>query len=390
MLARARVAAGVGRGGRRMCSGRVALQPLISRRVAALASRYDELQRENDASGFSGVRAKEMARIAPVLEAHTRMDEALAEAEGLRELATDASSEPELRDLARQELEQSEASLDEQHEAILTMLTPTEEEEEASSVLVEVQAGVGGIEAALFAQELFVMYERYARRRRWRWTLLSSSTSDLGGLREASASIAGEGAYAALLGENGTHRVQRVPATESLGRVHTSTATVLVMAEVERADVELRKDDIHVDVFRASGAGGQHVNTTESAVRLTHVPTGIKVSCQAERSQHQNRASAMKLLAIKLSAHAAAQADAARDEFRGANLGTGARSERIRTYNFADDRVSDHRLPTTRYGLDRMLEGEMLDEISAELADARRQRRRDELLAELRSDLPAT
>lgn len=231
------------------------------------------------------------------------------------------------------------------------------------------------------------MYQQYAKRKGWRSELVSHNAFEHGGCREATLSIMGDGAYSALRGENGTHRVQRVPATESLGRVHTSTAVVAVLPEFDAADVpELKESDVVVEVMRAGGAGGQHVNTTESAVRLTHVPTGIKASSQNDRSQHSNRATAFKLLAARIAAHAEEKRREEMQAMRGEQIGMGGRSERIRTYNASDDRVTDHRINSSKFGLPAMLAGELIDEFGDELRQANEQARLQQLLVDLQRE----
>lgn len=297
---------------------------------------------------------KEIARLAPLVAARAEATTLGGEVVELHELAAD-SSDAEMQQLAEAELAEAEARLAVLREELTMLVVPPEECDAAPGAVVEIRPGAGGQEAGLFASELFDMYAQLARRRRWRWEVHERVELDQGGTREATASITGEGAYAALKAENGVHRVQRIPATESLGRVHTSTAVVLILPTAAEGgpEVEVLESDVKVDVFRASGAGGQHVNTTESAVRLTHIPTGIKVSCQDERSQHNNKASAMKSLQKRVAAHAAAEERAARDELKASNASTGARNERIRTYNFADDRVTDHRLGASKFGMPR-------------------------------------
>jgi peptide chain release factor 1 len=291
-------------------------------------------------------------------------------ARGLREaetLATDSTSEPELRALAEEE----RAALKEQFartERELQLKLLPKDAADSSSAIVEVRAGTGGDEAALFAADLLRMYQRYAQVMGWRIDVLGVSDSDLGGVKEAVMEVAGQGAYSRLKFESGVHRVQRVPVTEAGGRIHTSAATVAVLPEPEDVDVQIEDKDLRIDVFRASGAGGQHVNKTESAVRITHLPSGIVVAQQDEKSQHKNRAKAMKILKAKLfEAERERQASERAAERRGL-VGSGDRSERIRTYNFPQGRVTDHRINLTLYKLDRILAGDDLGEIIDALA----------------------
>jgi peptide chain release factor 1 len=359
----------------------------LARHVAALVRRHDALQETIAAGEFSVVASRELARLKPIARAHAQLRETADEASGLREMIADGASEAELRDLARAELEVATAALAEQQADIVQLLVPPDPEEEKAAergVLIEVHAGVGGAEAGLFAQELLQMYQQYAKRKGWRFESLSHSAFEHGGCREATVSISGAGVYSALRGENGTHRVQRVPATESLGRVHTSTAVVAVLPELGTSEVpELNEADVVVEVMRAGGAGGQHVNTTESAVRLTHTPTGIKAYSQNERSQHSNRATAFKLLAARIAAY---QEEKRREEMqaaRGEQVGTGGRAERIRTYNFSDDRITDHRIGSSKFGMPAMLTGELIDDFGAELRAARDRMRLQHLLEDL-------
>src|SRR5690606_18378337 len=247
------------------------------------------------------------------------------------------------------------------------LLLPKDEADEKNAIL-EIRAGTGGNEAALFAGDLFRMYERYAASRGWRMEVVSASEGEAGGYKEIIASVSGRGVFSRLKFESGVHRVQRVPVTEAQGRIHTSAATVAVLPEAEEVDVEIRPEDIRIDTMRASGAGGQHVNTTDSAVRITHLPTGIVV-VQAEKSQHQNRARAMQILRARLYDAQRQQAAEERSELRRLQVGTGDRSERIRTYNFPQGRVTDHRINLTLYKLDCVMEGELDELINALIAD---------------------
>jgi len=309
---------------------------------------------------------KELAEIEPLaeqVEALRRAERELAEA---RDLAADDSAEEEIRALAREEARALEARAAALEQAIRLALLPRDEADRRN-VILEVRAGTGGDEAALFAADLFAMYRRYAEGRGWRFELLEVAENDLGGYREAVAEIAGEDVYARLKFESGVHRVQRVPVTEAQGRIHTSTATVAVLPEAEEVDVRLDDADLRIDVFRASGAGGQHVNKTESAVRVTHLPSGITVVCQDEKSQHKNRARALKILRARLYEREREAKAAERAGLRRAQVGTGDRSERIRTYNVPQGRVTDHRIGLTVHKIDRILAGE-LDEIIDALA----------------------
>ena len=272
----------------------------------------------------------------------------------------------ELGELAAAELPELRGRLAEAERALQLLLLPRDEAD-GRSAIVEVRAGAGGDEAALFAGDLLAMYRRYAELRRWKVEMLSLSQTPLGGCREAVMSVAGKDVFARLKYESGTHRVQRVPETESQGRIHTSAATVAVLPEAEEVDVQIDDKDLKIDTYRSQGAGGQHVNTTDSAVRITHLPTGIVVQQQDEKSQHKNRARAMKVLRARLYEHERAQAEAERAAERRSQVGTGDRSQRIRTYNFPQGRVTDHRINLTLYRLHRVIQGE-LDELVEALA----------------------
>jgi peptide chain release factor 1 len=277
-------------------------------------------------------------------------------------ILTDPASEPELKALAGQEVEELRGRFASQERALQLLLLP-KDSVDSSSAMVEVRAGTGGQEAALFAGDLLKMYTRYAQLQGWRADLLSLSESDLGGVKEAVLSVEGEGAYAKLKFESGVHRVQRVPVTEASGRIHTSAATVAVLPEPEDVDVNVQDKDLRIDVYRASGAGGQHVNKTESAVRITHLPSGIVVAMQEEKSQHKNKAKAMKILKTRLfEAERERQASERAAERKGL-VGSGDRSQRIRTYNFPQGRVTDHRIGLTLQKLDRILSGDELSDV---------------------------
>jgi peptide chain release factor 1 len=334
-------------------------------KLSRLVDRFAAIEAElsSGAAGAIYVKlSKEHAELAPVVEAiaaYRKTAQALHDTEAL---ANDAAADPELRAMAEEERAELKETFVQLERELQLRLLP-KDAADASSAIVEVRAGTGGDEAALFAAELLRMYQRYAQLMGWRTETLSLSDSDLGGIKEAVMEVEGRGAYAKLKFESGVHRVQRVPVTEAGGRIHTSAATVAVLPEPEEVDVQVEDKDLRIDVFRASGAGGQHVNKTESAVRITHLPSGIVVAQQDEKSQHKNRAKALKILKAKLfEAERARQASARAAERKGL-VGSGDRSERIRTYNFPQGRVTDHRINLTLYKLDRILSGDELGEI---------------------------
>jgi peptide chain release factor 1 len=333
--------------------------------LARLVDRFAALEAElaSGASGSSFVKlSREHAELAPVVEAVAAYRGTARALDDADTLANDSNSDPEMRALAEEEraaLKERFATL----ERDLQLKLLPKDAADSSSAIVEVRAGTGGDEAALFAADLLGMYQRYAQLQGWRTEILSLAESDLGGFREAVMEVAGQGAYAKLKFESGVHRVQRVPVTEAGGRIHTSAATVAVLPEPEDVDVHIEDKDLRIDVFRASGAGGQHVNKTESAVRITHLPTGVAVAQQTEKSQHKNKAQAMKILKARLfEAERDRQASARAAERKGM-VGSGDRSERIRTYNFPQGRVTDHRINLTLYKLERILSGDELGEI---------------------------
>ncbi|MER9142757.1 peptide chain release factor 1 [Mesorhizobium sp. M0871] len=285
----------------------------------------------------------------------------------LEAMLADKGTDAEMRALAEADLPGVEARIEELQKDIQILLLPKDAADDKNAIL-EIRAGTGGDEAALFAGDLFRMYERYAAERGWRFETVSASDGDAGGFKEIIATISGRGVFAHLKFESGVHRVQRVPATEASGRIHTSAATVAVLPEAEEVDIDIRAEDIRIDTMRASGSGGQHVNTTDSAVRITHLPTGIMV-VQAEKSQHQNRAKAMQILRARLYDLERSKADEERSESRKSQVGSGDRSERIRTYNFPQGRLTDHRINLTLYKLDRVIMGELDEVINALIAD---------------------
>lgn len=283
------------------------------------------------------------------------------------ELASSANDK-EIREMAEEEVPILKKSIEESEYNIKVLLLPKDIDDEKDAI-IEIRAGTGGDEAGLFAGNLFRMYEMYAATRGWKFEVLEFSESGIGAIKEASASVSGKGAYARLKYESGVHRVQRVPETEASGRIHTSAATVAVLPEAEDVDIQIEEKDLQIDTYRASGAGGQHVNKTDSAVRITHIPTGTVVAMQDERSQHKNRAKAMKVLRAKIYEKERERLDASRSETRKTQVGSGDRSERIRTYNFPQGRVSDHRINFTLYKLDKVLDGIALDEVIDKLIE---------------------
>ncbi|TPJ17964.1 peptide chain release factor 1 [Mesorhizobium sp. B2-7-2] len=285
----------------------------------------------------------------------------------LEAMLADKATDADMRALAEADLPEVESRIETLKKDIQILLLPKDAADERNAIL-EIRAGTGGDEAALFAGDLFRMYERYAASRGWRFEVVSASEGEVGGYKEIIAAVSGKGVFAHLKFESGVHRVQRVPETEAGGRIHTSAATVAVLPEAEEVDIEIRAEDIRIDTMRASGSGGQHVNTTDSAVRITHLPTGIMV-VQAEKSQHQNRARAMQILRARLYDLERSRADEERSSSRKSQVGSGDRSERIRTYNFPQGRVTDHRINLTLYKLDRVMMGELDEIVGALIAD---------------------
>ncbi len=310
-------------------------------RAVADLDQYRRLTREH----------AELQEVVEVFRQHRALERRVTEARSLLD-------DHELRDLARAELEEAEPQLEAVEERLKGLLSP-KDPLDAKNVILEVRAGTGGEEAGLFAAELLRMYSRYAESRGWTVEVLSANETGIGGIKEVIALVKGANVYSRLKFESGVHRVQRVPVTESGGRIHTSAVTVAVLPEADDVDVQIQPDEVKIDVYRASGAGGQHVNRTESAVRLTHLPSGIVVTCQDEKSQHKNRARAMKILQARLFEQAEREARSERSEERRTLVGSGDRSERIRTYNFPQNRVSDHRINLTSHRLAEILEGDL-------------------------------
>jgi peptide chain release factor 1 len=331
-------------------------------RLDQVLNRFHEVEARMGAAadGAEAVRlAKEYAELRSVAEAAQRLGRLQTQREELETLA--AGDDAEMAEMAREDLSDLNETEPGLEREVALLLAPRDADENASAIL-EVRAGTGGDEAALFAGDLFRMYQRYAQSRGWRVEVESESEGEMGGYKEIIASISGDGVFGRLKFESGVHRVQRVPQTETQGRIHTSAATVAVLPEPEDVDIEINDGDIRIDTYRSSGAGGQHVNKTDSAVRITHLPTGIVVT-SSEKSQHQNRARAMKVLKAKLYERQRDALDAERSQARKAQVGSGDRSERIRTYNFPQGRVTDHRIGLTLYNLPKVIEGEGLDEV---------------------------
>lgn len=339
-------------------------------RMDQLLKRFSmiESQMANNPGSETYVRlASEYSELEEVVGKIRELMDARKEEQDLRAMRDEPGIEAEMRALANEELPEVEDRIDNLEQEIQILLLPKDAADEKNAIL-EIRAGTGGLEAALFAGDLFRMYERFASEKGWRVELVSASEGDAGGYKEIIATVSGKGVFSKLKFESGVHRVQRVPETEGGGRIHTSAATVAVLPEAAEIDIEIRNEDIRIDTMRASGAGGQHVNTTDSAVRITHIPTGIMV-VQAEKSQHQNRARAMQILRARLFDMERQKAESERSESRRSQVGSGDRSERIRTYNFPQGRVTDHRINLTLYKLDRVMEGELDELVDALISD---------------------
>ena len=331
-------------------------------RLSEIETNYRELEEKlaqpdivSDQNAYRKL-AKEHADQAPLVAAIVRLKRVDAEISASAELLND--SDPEMRELAAEETESLKQEREELIQRIKVLLLPKDPNDD-KNVVLEIRAGTGGAEASLFAADLFRMYTRFAENNGWKVEILNKHDTDSGGFKEVVALLEGQGAYSRLKYESGVHRVQRVPVTESQGRIHTSAASVAVMPEAEAVDVEIDPSDLRIDTYRSSGAGGQHVNVTDSAIRITHIPTGIVVSCQDERSQHKNKSKAMKVLLARLMDAAQAEQDAELSQTRKSMVGSGDRSERIRTYNFPQGRLTDHRIGLTLYRLEEILGGDM-------------------------------
>jgi len=344
-------------------------------RLEEIENKYNDLERQLSQPEVHGDRQ----RYAELARAHAELSDVMTALREYREARREAQEavdmlreeqDPEMLDFLRDSLEAAEGRSEELEQKIKILLLPTDPRDE-KDVIMEIRAGAGGEEAGLFAGDLYRMYTRYADRRNWKTELLSSSPSELGGFKEIIFSVRGKGAYSKMKYESGVHRVQRIPVTESGGRIHTSTATVAVLPEAEEVEVTIDPADLRVDVFRSTGPGGQSVNTTDSAVRVTHVPTGVVVSCQDEKSQLQNREKALRILRARLLRTEQERQQREQAKERRSQVGTGDRSERIRTYNFPQGRISDHRIGLTVYRLEDVLDGD-LEEIIEAMASADR------------------
>ncbi|MDE0926058.1 MAG: peptide chain release factor 1 [Methylophilaceae bacterium] len=345
------------------------MKPSILQKLANLSERLDELNRlmssediTNDMDNYLKI-TREHAEITPIVEqyiTYVQTEADMKEAEGML-------NDPEMKEFAQEEISAGKKQLEAIETELQKLLVPKDPNDD-KNIIMEIRAGTGGDESALFAGDLFRMYSRYVEKKRWKLEVLSSNESDVGGYKEIIAKIEGQGAYSKLKFESGGHRVQRVPDTETQGRIHTSACTVAILPEVEDvADVTINPADIRLDTFRASGAGGQHINKTDSAVRITHAPTGIVVECQDGRSQHQNKAQAMQVLAARVKAKEVDAQNAEIASERRNLIGSGDRSQRIRTYNYPQGRITDHRINLTLYKIDAITEGD-LDELIAPLA----------------------
>ncbi|HDZ91398.1 MAG: peptide chain release factor 1 [Deltaproteobacteria bacterium] len=331
-------------------------------KVKEIETRYNELEADlgkpevvRDQKTYRAY-AKELSMLAPIITAFREHQSLQGEILNNRPLLDDP--DPEIRQLAREELDTLNSSLSEIEQNLKILLLP-KDPNDYKNILLEIRAGTGGEEAALFAADLFRMYNRYAETRSWKTEILSQHATGIGGFKEIIILVEGDRVFSRLKYESGVHRVQRVPETETQGRIHTSAVTVAVLPEAEEIDVEINQDDLRIDVYRSSGCGGQHVNTTDSAVRITHLPTGLVVTCQDEKSQHKNKAKAMKVLRSRLLDLETAQQQSKISEERKTMVGSGDRSERIRTYNFPQGRVSDHRIGLTLYKLEDLLQGNL-------------------------------
>ncbi|MBF0621005.1 MAG: peptide chain release factor 1 [Magnetococcales bacterium] len=339
----------------------------MSARHAEIASLMNDPNVMSDVSRFTRL-SKEYADLDSIVAAHKEAEQTLEEIEEAELMLAEADSDPEMKQMAREELDALRETREKQDRQLKLMLLPKDPNDD-KNVILEIRAGTGGEEAALFSADLFKMYTRYVESRNWKIEILSTNHTNLGGFKELIAMVRGNGVYSALKFESGVHRVQRVPTTEAGGRIHTSACTVAILPEATEVDIKIADKDLRIDVYRSSGPGGQSVNTTDSAVRITHIPTGLVVTCQDEKSQHKNKAKAMTVLQARLLDAEQQAADDQRSEARRSQVGSGDRSERIRTYNFPQGRVTDHRINLTLHKLDQVLQGDISEIIHALIAD---------------------
>ena len=353
----------------------------LEKNISRLLSRKDEIEDRLVSPSLSPSElmnlSKELAEIRPVVEQAVKLQKLKTELDDALILLKDTETDLDMKSLVDEEIKEIRPKIIEEEHMLKLLLLPKDKDDSRNAIL-EIRAGTGGEEAALFGADLFGMYQKFASEQGWRFEIMEISETGIGGYKEAAANISGQEVFAKLKFESGVHRVQRVPDTETGGRIHTSAATVAVLPEAEEVDVDIKETDLRIDIFRSSGPGGQSVNTTDSAVRITHVPTGIVVSQQDEKSQHKNRAKAMKILRSRLYDAERAKQNAERAASRKGQVGSGDRSERIRTYNFPQGRVTDHRINLTLYKLDKILLGESLNEIiDALLAEEQAQKLAD-------------
>ncbi|KAL3621407.1 hypothetical protein CASFOL_036319 [Castilleja foliolosa] len=337
---------------------------IMEQKLSAIESRHAHLQaiaEQPDAlpEEYSAVN-KELKKLRHTTDLVTELRKKQKEIEGLKSLVSETQDDIEMQQMASEELGQASEEETRLHFSLLKSLLPKDDADERDCIL-EVRAGTGGDEASLFAMDIFKMYEKYSQKKGWRFEVLDVAESDLKGYKEASAAISGADVYGKLKFESGIHRVQRVPVTEKAGRVHTSAVSVVILPQADQVDVQLRNEDLKFDTYRSGGSGGQHANTTNSAVRMTHIPTGFTVTIQDERSQHRNKAKALKVLCARIYEMERTRANASRSRLRAEQIGSGDRSERIRTYNFPQGRVTDHRVGITSHSIDGVLQGENLD-----------------------------